>query len=287
MTAQNDQLCAIVVSFNTGNVLFDCLQALSNDPLCSQIIIVDNGNPAPVVEELTRRASLDPKLDLFHGYGNIGFGRGCNLGASKAIGGKLVFVNPDCVIDPQTFPAFSRALSGADDVLLGGLLRNVDGSEQRGSRRGALTVWSALVSFSGLGRAGPSAGIWRDFNRTNEAPLTENTSMPVISGALLAIGAPFFQKLGGFDPDFFLHLEDVDLCKRAAACGGQVIFVPSATALHLGGTSAAPRWHVERAKIASFARYFWKHAESNGARLWVAIVMPFIAAAIILRMSVR
>jgi N-acetylglucosaminyl-diphospho-decaprenol L-rhamnosyltransferase len=273
---------ALVVSFNTGPVLDKCLAALEAAPLCRQIVLVNNGNSPQIMASL--RARHMPKLTLVDGHGNVGFGRGCNLGAKVAREDLLLLVNPDCLIDAQTLPNLAAALTQHPNALVGGALRNLDGTEQRGCRRGELTLWSAFVSFTRLSRAGAQAGIWRDFNRTQEPRPTTIVDMPVVSGALMAISRDMFDKVEGFDPTFFLHVEDVDLCRRVRQGGERVMFAPDATALHIGATSAASSWAVERAKIASFAHYFWKNAQGVGDYIGVLLVMPIVTVAVIARL---
>jgi N-acetylglucosaminyl-diphospho-decaprenol L-rhamnosyltransferase len=281
MTQARPQFCAVIVSYHTGISLDACLQALLAAGECGQIIVVNNGNPSGVVLKLKALAQGNPRLMLLDEHGNVGFAKGCNLGAAHAQQDYLVFVNPDCIIDEGCLAAFGQALSDYPTALMGGALRNPDGSEQRGCRRGELTLLSAIVSFTGLGRPGEAAGIWRDFNRTREPFPQTIEQVPVVSGALMAIARPQFEALGGFDPAYFLHVEDVDLCKRAAKAGINVLFVPGATAVHVGATSATTNWALARAKIASFLYYFWTHAQGFRARALVLLVMPFLAAAIV------
>jgi N-acetylglucosaminyl-diphospho-decaprenol L-rhamnosyltransferase len=283
VSAPDLSFSAVVVSFHTGPTLTLCLEALLNAPLCQQIVLVNNGNPPKIVDRLQELATQQSKVTLLDGHGNIGFGHACNLGAQAAREDALVFVNPDCVIDAGTLPAFARALAQNPSALLGGALRNEDGSEQRGCRRGELNLWSAFVSFVGLGKAGPEAGIWRDFNRNREPFPAKSEDIPVVSGALMAMTRADFKALGGFDPDFFLHVEDVDLCRRVRAGGGKVLFVPDASALHVGATSNTSSWSLARAKIASFSHYFWKHAPSLPRKISVILMMPLLALAIVLR----
>jgi N-acetylglucosaminyl-diphospho-decaprenol L-rhamnosyltransferase len=278
---------AVVVSFQTGPTLDVCLKALINAPLCSQIVLVNNGNPPDVLDKLRSLTAINPKLTLIDGHGNIGFGRGCNYGADFASADNLVFVNPDCILDEGTLAAFGDVLTTHPSALLGGALRNEDGSEQRGCRRGDLTLWSAFVSFSGLGKPGMEAGMWRDFNRNGEPFPTETVAIPVVSGALMASKREAFDKIGGFDATYFLHVEDIDLCARVRSEGQAVLFVPNATALHVGGTSQASNWVVTSAKINSFAHYFWTRARGIVGKLVVLATMPLLAVAILLRSFLR
>jgi GT2 family glycosyltransferase len=92
-----------------------------------------------------------------------------------------------------------------------------------------------------------------------------------------------FDRLGGFDEGYFLHVEDLDLCRRAEAEGGSVIYTPLASALHHGASSDAPALAVERHKAAGLGRYFRKFAETPGERAAAALLAPAISMALIAR----
>ena len=93
------------------------------------------------------------------------------------------------------------------------------------------------------------------------------------------MSAKGFRALGGFDEGYFLLVEDIDLCRRAAT----VLFVPDAVIHHVGGTSRTSRFFVEIEKAKSFLRYFWKFNTGIGGRLATLLVAPFLLAAIVLR----
>jgi len=276
-------ISAIVVSYYTGDILRLCLTNLLASLSCVEIILVDNGNPDEVATELTAWAEVEPRLKLITGHGNVGFGRGCNLGAKHAIGSVLAFVNPDCVVEPDALAHMALLTDAPGPVLVGGCICDPQGLEQRGARRGTLSVWSACVSFSGAGRPGEQAGIWRDFNRNREPLPTSPIETPVVSGALMVTRADAFWQIGGFDEAYFLHVEDIDLCHRYGLGGGKVIFDPSARATHIGGTSQAASWRVETAKLQSLLYYFWKFARPPFGHFSVILVAPVLALAIFLR----
>jgi GT2 family glycosyltransferase len=144
-------------------------------------------------------------------------------------------------------------------------------------------VWSACVSFSGAGRPGEQAGVWRDFNRNREPLPKSPIETPVVSGALMVTRADAFWQIGGFDEAYFLHVEDIDLCHRYGLGGGKVIFDPSARATHIGGTSQAASWRIEIAKLQSFLYYFWKFALPPFGHIRVILVAPVLALAMLLR----
>lgn len=247
---------AVVVSYQTGPILADCLAALARE--VDEIIVVDNGNPAAVSAGL----AADPRLTHIIGHGNIGFGPACNLGARQAKGPLLLFLNPDAILAPGA--AASLAAAGADKPhpwLIGGRLLDEQGREQRGSRRDMLTPWRAFVHASGLSRLERFSPLFRDMHRERDPSPSSVAAIAAVSGAFFLTPKADFQALGGFDEGYFLHVEDIDLCRRYAEAGGGVWHQPAAEATHRGQTSAVSSAFVARHKAAGFARYFTKNAK--------------------------
>ena len=111
--------------------------------------------------------------------------------------------------------------------------------------------------------------------------------MPVVSGALMLMPAADFRAIGGFDEGYFLHVEDIDLCRRIGEAGGAVLFEPGAEALHFGSTSKASWAKVEGHKARGLVRYFNKFAASPGERFFIALLTPLIATAVMVRGFLR
>jgi len=76
-----------------------------------------------------------------------------------------------------------------------------------------------------------------------------------ISGACLMTDRPCFERMGGFDERYFLHVEDIEICRRARQLGGEVNFVPGATVMHYGSTSNVPHVWIEKEKLKGFLRF--------------------------------
>lgn len=277
------RISAVVVTYHSGDILRGCLTNLLASPDCEEIVLVNNGNPDKVLSDLSAWTEAEPRLKLITGHGNVGFGRACNLGAKHATGSMLAFVNPDCMVEPDALAQMALIAAATGPLLVGGCICDREGLEQRGARRGALSVWSACVSFLGLGRPGEQAGIWRDFNRNREPLPTSPIETPVVSGALMLTRADAFWQIGGFDEAYFLHVEDIDLCHRYALGGGKVIFHPSARATHIGGTSQAAPWQVEASKLRSFLYYFWKYARPPFGHISVILIAPVLALVMLMR----
>ena len=131
----------VIVSYQTGSVLGDCLAHAMRAENVGDIVIVDNGNPPDEADLIDRLAQLSPKLRVLRGQGNVGFAKACNMGAAQAQGDILIFANPDVLLNPDAATRLAAALAAAPaPALIGGDLRDSQGRPERGSRRERLTA---------------------------------------------------------------------------------------------------------------------------------------------------
>jgi N-acetylglucosaminyl-diphospho-decaprenol L-rhamnosyltransferase len=266
-------ITAIAVSYQTGPVLRDCLDALIAAPEIGEIVVVDNGNPLDVEAWLDERAAAEPRLKLARGQGNIGFGRACNSGAKRAANEALLFINPDVILAADAVRTMQAALAQASGLtLIGGDVRDAAGKPDRGSRRERVTLWSAFVSFSGLSRLERLIPAFRDLHRHGDPLPAEAVEVAHVSGAMMMMRRADFEALGGFDEAYFLHVEDIDLCWRVAQAGGRVLFQPGAVGVHVRSSSQVASREVETHKASGFARFFLKTARSPFERFMAGIV---------------
>lgn len=251
---------AVIVSYRTGPALKSCLTALLAADGLDQIIIADNGNAAAAEAMLDAAAKNDARVRILRGQGNIGFAAACNLAARAAESEALAFINPDVILERDAIPRLLTVLRAAP-AIVGGDLRDEQGRPERGSRRDTLTLWRAFVAFSGLSRLG-----LRDYNRHTEPLPAAPVRVGAISGALFVIGRAEFARLGGFDEGYFVHVEDLDLCRRAEIAGLPVLFAPGPHGRHLRSTSDVGPRIIARYKARGMARYFKKFAKGPAER---------------------
>ena len=273
-------LSVIMVSYNTGPALFESIDAILAEPLVSELILVNHDNPRDDVYRLVDLDRDDDRVTLINSGGNLGFSKGCNIGAAHAGGARLLFLNPDTILQPGAAAALIETLDAArEPAVVGARITHLDGREQRGARRGELTVVSALTGFLGLARLIPGL---RDIHREGEALPDAAEPVPAVSGAALMVSRAGFEALGGFDEAYFLHVEDLDLCRRARDAGGQVMFEPRAEVRHHGSTSKVSKFKVEHWKAAGLVRYFHRHGGALGP-VKAALAAPLIYAALMVR----
>lgn len=272
-----DGLAVIMVSYRTGPVLFESLAAVLAEPRVSELIIVNHDNPRADVYRLVDLDQEDPRVTLINSGGNLGFSKGCNIGAAHANAARLLFLNPDTLLQPGAAATMIETLDrAAEPAVVGARITHLDGREQRGARRGELTVLSALSGFLGLSRFVPGL---RDIHREAEALPDAGEAVPAVSGAAMMVSRAGFEALDGFDEAYFLHVEDLDLCRRARDAGGQVLFEPRAEVRHHGSTSQVSAFKVEHWKAAGLVRYFHTHGGALGP-VKAALAAPLIYAAL-------
>ncbi len=267
-----DGVSAIVVSYFTGPLLTRCIASLQSQAEISQIIIVDNGNVEGEVERAANQPDGDKVVEILSGHGNIGFAAACNLGAKRASGAFLLYLNPDAVM-----PAGGVAQLLKDGAslrrpwLMAPKIVNPDGGEQQGSRRAALTPWRAFVEATRLYKIAPRHPYFRRFNLHKESCPDDVTPVSTISGACFFLPKDDFFLVGGMDERYFLHVEDIDLCIRFAKAGGEVYFNPNVEVTHFKSSSRVNSLRVEARKIASITRYFRTHFSDPypAAFLWL------------------
>lgn len=277
----------VMVVYMTGEALERSLACVLADPLVDQLVVVDNGSSPTEAQHLRGLADRDGRVVLKTGHGNVGFGRGANLGARTADSDLLVFLNPDAFLQPGCIAALAREIETAPSPsIIGGRVLNADRTEQRGGRRGDITPMSALLSVSTLSKLIPG---WRRYELHREEDVLPDQAIPTptISGACFCMRRADFLEIGGFDEGYFLHVEDVDLCWQVRERGGQVLFHPAAEVIHIGGTSQTNPIKVEWHKGVGLARYFRKRAHGLGGKLGALLLTPLVILAAVARPMVR
>lgn len=277
------KVSVVMVIYMTGEAMTESLARVLADSRVDELVVVDNGSSIIEAARLRGFAETDPRVVLVNGQGNVGFARGANLGARRATGDVLVFLNPDAFLQHGCVSELVSAIEGRPvPCIVGGRVMNADGSEQRGARRGDITLVSALLSLSHLASRIPFLRRY-EVHWEQEATPEGVTSIPTISGACFCMRREDFEAVQGFDESYFLHVEDVDLCWRVRQAGGVVLFQPKAEVVHLGHTSRASPIRVEFHKGVGLARFFRKRARTGGQTLAAWLLSPLIVFTAVIR----
>ena len=252
-------ISTIVVNYNAGHFLRGCINSLLDCPLEIEIIVVDN---ASTDESLATLAGL-PDVRIIKNPVNVGFATACNVGARVASTPYLLFLNPDCTFEKEMLTILFETLrTNKHAGMVGGLLVNLDGSEQAGGRRAIPTPWRSFVRAFGLARfenRWPS--LFLDFHLHNQ-PLPDGPiEVEAISGACMMVKREAVQDVGEWDEGYFLHCEDLDWCMRFRLKGWKILFVPAAQITHALGVCGSSRpifveWHKHKGMMRFYKKFF-------------------------------
>jgi len=269
----------IMVSYHTGPVLDRAIAAVLAQSAPVELVLVNNGNPPDVEDQLKAKADAGPGIRFLTGQGNVGFAKGCNLGARNAQGDCLLFLNPDSLLPPDAVERLhGHAAKLKRPCMLGARLLDEKGKDQRGCRRALLTPKTAFVEALHLQKYFPEHRL-----NYHEAPVPADvTPMPAISGAFMFLHKDDFWRIKGFDEDYFLHVEDMDFCLRFRRAEGEIYFVPDIAVTHIGATSKVTSLFLEKNKARGFIRYF----HENFGHAYPQFVLWALDAAIMARLGV-
>jgi Predicted glycosyltransferases len=267
-------LSIIVVSADSGQALRECVRSVLASPLSLELILVDNASHDGMPSAIERAHEHDLRLKVIYNRANLGFGPAVNLAAKQAHGHALLILNPDCLLRDDDLGRLLAVLAGHPKAgLIGAVVCDADGRPDPASWRRDPLLQRSLNSL--LDRPGEKVNV------EQEIP-AEVVEAEAVSGAVMLLPRTMFQRLGGFDEDYFLHCEDLDLCRRVRDLGYQVLLAGDVRVLHGKGSSSRHRpVFVSRYKHRGMWRWFRKHdpAARNplvAAAVWLGIWAHFL-----------
>ena len=266
-------ISTIIVNYNAGPLLRGCVDSLLACPLDIEIVVVDNASTDGSLDVLTGL----PNVRVIKNSANVGFAAACNRGARIASAPFLLFLNPDCVLQSDALAKLLGEM-GTDECIgmVGGLLTNLDGTEQAGGRRAIPTPWRSFVRAFGLARlANRWPRLFFDFHLHKQALPQHAVEVEAISGACMMVRREAMQDVGEWDEGYFLHCEDLDWCMRFRQRGWKILFVPSAQITHALGVCSKSRplfvqWHKHKGMMRFYNKFF-RHQYPSVLMVLVAV----------------
>lgn len=261
-----DPIAAVVVTYRSESTIDDCLTRLRAATDVAEIRIVDNASDDTTMDIVQRHAVEDARVHFIANPDNPGFATACNQGATDCLSPWLVFINPDLMVEPQTLADLRDHAAGMGEALLG-----VEQVDEHGRSDGAVR------------RRDPDFGaMLRSPRRGARLSVPMDPAQPIqpveaISGALMLMPRRLFERIGGWDADYRLHAEDLDLCRRVRQTGARVAVVNTLKVVHLRGVSSRSRpffveWHKHRGLWRYFRKFEYERRNplTRGC-VWLAI----------------
>lgn len=244
---------AVVVTYQSASTIDACLTRLREAEGVGAIRVVDNDSRDDTLDVVQRHALADQRVRFIANPDNPGFSVACNQGAREVDAPWLAFVNPDCLVEPDTFTRMLAMAPVSPPTLLGADLVDEAGRRDPAARRRDPDFARMLQ------------GVLRNPAGKSQLAVTLDDTQPLqavdaISGALMLLPRGLFERIGGFDEAYRLHAEDLDLCRRVRAAGGAVAVANAVRVLHVRGVSSRSRpvfveWHKHRGLWRYFTRF--------------------------------
>ena len=273
MTAPATRLRAVVVNYNAGDDLRQCVASL-RDEGADEIVVADSASTDGSLDQLARQ---DPGVVLRRGP-NRGFGAGVNEGARGFARDYLLVVNPDVTVQPGAVERLVGALDrDARVAIVGPMIRTPDGRRYPSARR--FPSMRDALGHGFLGVVWPTNPFTRRYRMLDWDPVT-SPDVDWLSGSCLLVRRSVWEDLGGFDESYFMYAEDVDLCWRIWKAGWRVTYEPGAVVVHRQGVSTD---QVPYRMIAAHHRSLFRFAAKRAEGPIDHALLPLIGAGLVVR----
>ncbi len=271
-------LSIIILSYNTKEVTDECLKRLQLSAISCQkklknkvqVIVLDNASTDDSVSMIHSRHKW---VELIESKENTGFSKGNNIAFKKAKHELVLFLNSDAYVEEDTLERSIKFFENPQCDVLGPRLVFANGHYQpsAGYLPNPLNVITWIWGVSKLPFVNQ---IVKPFHPTGRNFFDADfpTRVGWVMGAFLMIKKELFERVGGFDEDIFMYLDEVELCKRLSLNGYKIWYVPSIRAVHLHGASSdfdrTPAFLNEIRGMVFFLKKYY-----SGYYFWLKLVL--------------
>lgn len=263
-------LSIIIVNYNVRAFLEQCIRTvlIASHNINTEIIVVDNGSSDDCIPILQ---PLFPKVQFIRTDINMGFAKANNLALQKASGSFVLFLNPDTLLTPFALSTCLQHFATHEQTgALGIRMINGFGEFLPESKRALPSISTAFFKLSGLARIFPSSGVFNRYALGDLSPL-QNHQVEVLAGAFMMVRKNILDTLGGFDTDYFMYGEDIDLSLRISKTGYTLQYLGEPAIVHYKGQSSKHRTVFHTAIFFQAMKIF---VQKNYRLGWMLI--PFI-----------
>ena len=251
----------VIVTYNSSCDIIDCLESIR--PFYSkgiEIIVIDNNSDDGTVELLKSFGSN--YIKIIENKTNQGFSKACNQGVKYSKGDIIYFCNPDTIIIDDIFSIAIDQFNNENVGCFSPSISYSDGLEAPFAFRFPHPPFSLLKAFV------------RNLLRKSNAKIlqinyfSKSTVIKCdwVLGACLFVRRSIFESIGGYDEDFFLYFEDVDLCKRIKMAGYKIVADRRGKIIHhkYGSSKSVEQQKIIKFRLSSEYLYYKKHHGIKG-----------------------
>lgn len=274
------EITIVIVSYQAKYFLEQTLRSAIEavDGLDCEIIVVDNnsadGTAAWVKERFGRQVRV---VENEH---NVGFGRANNQAIEQAQGRYTLILNPDTIVTAQCLQACRQWMAAHPDCgAIGVHMIDGDGHFLPESKRAFPTPWVSFCKIFGLSQLFPRSR-WLAKYHLRYLAEREPHAVDILSGAFMFCRTTLLQQVGGFDEDFFMYGEDIDLSYRLVKAGFQNWYLPASIVHYKGESTRKESMRYVKVFYEAMLIFYRKHFPR-----YRAVLYPVIKLGVWLRQS--
>jgi GT2 family glycosyltransferase len=257
-----------VVTYRSRPELPGCLDSILASSIPAKVVVIDNGSSDGTLELAQQYALKHDNVVALASGGNIGLSAANNLVMPHLEGDYVLILNPDTVLQPDTLATLVGAMDRDSTIgAIGPKCVYEDGTPHTSYHYG-WTLWHLIVW-----RMLPYSLIRKLYDRYARYAEKE---VGFVSGACLLTRAEVFREIRGYDPAYFLTVEDAcDLCNRIRATGHRIVFSPSTQITHLCSRSGlrVPYLSALEAYKGDIYHFFKYHGMAGGLLAFTVVVI--------------
>ena len=264
------QLSIVIVNYNSKFLIEQCLGSVRKaiKGINTEVIVVDNNSNDGSKEYLRDRFT---SLKLILNNDNVGFAKACNQGFKITSGEYVLFLNPDTILSERCLAdCISFFESHPDAGAVGVRMLDSNGNFLKESKRGVPSASASFYKLFGLAAIFPGSKIFAKYYQTH-LPEKANNPVEVLSGAFMMIRRHVFETVNGFDEDFFMYGEDIDLSLRIDQLGYKNYYLGNVNVTHLKGGSTKYNYRYVQDFYGAMKLFVKKHYRNKPA--WYILLL--------------
>lgn len=271
------ELSIIIVSYNSSNLLEECLDSIFKYPPRQNygVIVVDN-NSTDGSQELVRKKY--PEVELITNTSNIGFAAANNIAIKSTNSDFILLLNSDCQVYKDSLDEMMNFIDNTTEAgIIGPKIINSDGSMQYSCRKFPSIIDAGLHSI--LVNIAPDNPVSRKYKLTDinrENPFTVDW----VSGSCMLIRRQALMDTGFMDENYFMYVEDIDICFQMWKKNWKVFYYPYAEILHHTGGSTNTGKVAASVRMQKSIFYFFR---KNYRKNWKILLIPLLVIVLGLR----
>ena len=230
-------LSIIIVSYNTKELLADCLKSIQKalQFISAEVFVVDNNSSDGTVSLIKKKF---PKIKLKANKQNLGFSKANNQALTLIRGKYVLILNPDTKLMSDTITKMIDFMQGNPQVTVSTCKVELpNGQIDRDCRRHFPTPWRAFCHFTGLSKIFAGSKIFDQYY-FGYLPDDHEHEIDACAGSFMMVRANAIKKVGLFDEDFFFYGEDLDWCWRFKEAGYKIMYTPITKIIHYKGAAS-------------------------------------------------